>query len=294
MRNEGNGWPWFTRLCTDYVFFKLDWEKYYGEQSQLISQAELVRQFRENCMSEKTAKRLKGASSMVEAWDMMDDFYYVTKGLMVEFQGLAVIKKHHFERQHDHYFLIQYSISAADEARQGHLLLVFANIEEMLRALPQRERTLWWEAWGHMGSKDLGSTFSAFVEERLDWSLGQMTGVGADCVKPTLMLTKNHKQDDGAGYSKRVKRGDGHEVGVRNPRAVRSPAWSNTVRPGGHAGRRDVTTTVNFGDKPTGCLSIAATRRMADLFANGHPEAPRVPRHRAYTDDATTRTGETN
>jgi hypothetical protein len=49
-------------------------------------------------MSEKTAKHLKGAGSMVEAWAMMDDLYYVTKGLMVEFQGLAVIKKHHFER----------------------------------------------------------------------------------------------------------------------------------------------------------------------------------------------------
>jgi hypothetical protein len=33
---------------------------------------------------------------------------------MVEFQGLAAIKKRHFERQHNHYFLIQYSISAAN------------------------------------------------------------------------------------------------------------------------------------------------------------------------------------
>ncbi len=65
MRDEINGWPWFSGLCTDYVSFKLDWEKYHGEQPRLMSQAELV-------------------------------------------------------------------------ARQGHLLLVFANIEEMLRALPQR------------------------------------------------------------------------------------------------------------------------------------------------------------
>jgi hypothetical protein len=210
---------------------------------------------------------------------------------MVEFQGLTAIKKRHFERQHDHYFLIQYSISAAYEARQGHLLLVFANIEEMLRTLPQREKTLWWEAWGHMGSEDLGSTFSAFVEERLDWSLAQMTGAGAECAKPTLTPTKNHKQDDGAGYSKRVKRGDSHEMGTRNPRAVRSPAGRNTVRPGGHAGRKDASATVNFGDKPTGYLSIAATGGMMNRFADGHPEAPRFPRHRPYAGDATTRPG---
>jgi hypothetical protein len=244
-------------------------------------------------MGEKTAKRLEGASSMTEAWTMLDDFYYVTKGLMVEFQGLAAIKKRHFERQHNHYFLIQYSISAADEARQGHLLLVFANIEEMLRALPQREKTLWWDAWGHMGSRDLGSTFSAFVEERLDWSLAQMTGAGASGAKPTLTPTKNHKQDDGAGYSKRVKRGDGHEMAVRNPRTTRSPAERNTVRPGGHAGRRDISATVNFGDKPAGYLPIAATRGNANRLAGSHPEAPRFPRHRAYADDTTFRPGGT-
>jgi hypothetical protein len=117
-RGKGKGWPWFTGLCADYVYFKLDWEKYNGEQPQPMFQVELVQQFREDCLSEKTAKRLKGASAMTEAWAIMDDFYYVTKGLMVEFQGLATIKKRHFERQHDHYFLIQLSISAADEAQE--------------------------------------------------------------------------------------------------------------------------------------------------------------------------------
>jgi hypothetical protein len=50
-------------------------------------------------MNEKTAKHLKWSSSMAEAWAMLDDLYYVTKGLMVEFQGLAVIKKRQFEQQ---------------------------------------------------------------------------------------------------------------------------------------------------------------------------------------------------
>jgi len=225
---------------------------------------------------------------------MLDDVYYVAKGLMVEFQGLAAIKKRQFERQYDHYFLIQYSISAADEARQGHLLLVFANIEEMMRALPQREKTLWWDAWGHMGSRDLGSTFSAFIEERLDWSLAQMTGAGTSGAKPTLTPIKNHKQDDGAGYSKRIRRGDGHEMGVRNPRTVRPPAERNTMRPGGYTGRRDISATVNFGDKPAGCFPTASMRGMADRFAGGHPEAPRFPRHGAYADDATFKLGGTS
>ncbi len=85
-RGEGKGWLWFTGLCADYVSFKLDWEKN-GEQPQPTSQVELVRQFREDCMTGKTAKHLKEASSMTEAWAIMNDFYYVTNGL--EFQGLA-------------------------------------------------------------------------------------------------------------------------------------------------------------------------------------------------------------
>ncbi len=80
-RGGGKGWPWFTGLCADYVSFKLDWEKYNGEQPQPTSQVELVRQFREDCMSGKTVRHLKEASSMTEAWAIMDDFYYVTKGL---------------------------------------------------------------------------------------------------------------------------------------------------------------------------------------------------------------------
>jgi hypothetical protein len=101
------------------------------------------------------------------------------------------------------------------------LLLTFANIEEMLRALPQCEKTLWWEAWGHLGSRELGSTFAAFVEEQLDWSLAQMTGVGMGSAKPAHASAKNHKQDDGAGYSKHVKRGGSQEAGIQNPRVVR-------------------------------------------------------------------------
>ncbi len=77
MREESDGRPWFSGLCADYASFKLDWEKYYGEQARSMPQAELVQRFGENCMNEKTAKHLKGASSMAEAWTMLDEVYYV-------------------------------------------------------------------------------------------------------------------------------------------------------------------------------------------------------------------------
>ena len=121
-----------------------------------------------------------------------------------------------------------------------------------------------------------------------------MTGTGASGAKPTITPTKNHKQDDGAGYGKRIKKGDGHEMGVRSPRTIRSPAERNTARPGRHAGRKDVPATVNFGDKPAGRWPTAALRGVVDRFAGGRPEAPRFPGYRAYADDAISGPGGAN
>jgi hypothetical protein len=45
MKEGSNGWPWFSGLCAGYASFKLDWEKYYGEQTRSMPQAELVQRF---------------------------------------------------------------------------------------------------------------------------------------------------------------------------------------------------------------------------------------------------------
>ncbi|MFN9897732.1 MAG: hypothetical protein ACK55Z_02815, partial [bacterium] len=71
-------------------------------------------------------------------------------------------------------------------------------------------------------------------------------------------------------------------MGVRNSRTVRPPAERNTVQPGGHAGRKDASATVDFGDKPAGCLPTTALRGVTDRFAGSRPEAPRFLRYRAY------------
>jgi hypothetical protein len=48
-----------------------------------------------------------------------------------------------------------------------------------------------------------------------------------------------------------------------------------------------VTTTVNFGDKPTGCIAIAAIRETAERFGGDYPEASWFLKYRTYVDDAT-------
>ncbi len=48
-----------------------------------------------------------------------------------------------------------------------------------------------------------------------------------------------------------------------------------------------VTTTVNFGDRPAGCIAIAATRETARMFDGGKDNAARFLTERTYVDDAT-------
>ncbi len=44
-----------------------------------------------------------------------------------------------------------------------------------------------------------------------------------------------------------------------------------------------ITTTVNFGDKPAGCIAIAAARETADRFGAEFPEAAWFLKFRTYS-----------
>jgi hypothetical protein len=48
-----------------------------------------------------------------------------------------------------------------------------------------------------------------------------------------------------------------------------------------------VTTRVNYGDRPAGCIAIAAVRETADRFGTGRETAAWFLKNRTYVDDAT-------
>jgi hypothetical protein len=48
-----------------------------------------------------------------------------------------------------------------------------------------------------------------------------------------------------------------------------------------------VTTRVNYGERPAGCIAIAAVRETADRFGKGRETAAWVLKNRTYMDDAT-------
>ncbi len=47
-----------------------------------------------------------------------------------------------------------------------------------------------------------------------------------------------------------------------------------------------VTTKVNCGDRPAGCMDMAAVRKTAERFGLGREEAPQFLKKRTYVDDA--------
>jgi hypothetical protein len=72
---KNGGWPYFDGTFTGYPAFKRKWQSYYRNHHQLTPQRELVQLFRENCLHEKTADRLKRAESMAAAWVVLDTLF---------------------------------------------------------------------------------------------------------------------------------------------------------------------------------------------------------------------------
>jgi hypothetical protein len=144
---KNGGWPYFDGTFTGYPAFKRKWQSYYRNHHQLTPQRELVQLFRENCLHEKTADRLKRAESMAAAWVVLDTLFddplQFTKDLMGDILAYAKMKDYEYEKLFDYYSMLQYTIDEADKANRGTMFLIAFNIDEMARPLPPREEELW-------------------------------------------------------------------------------------------------------------------------------------------------------
>jgi hypothetical protein len=133
-----------------------------------------VQLFRENCLHEKIADRLKRAESMAAAWIVLDTLFddplQFTNDLMGDILAYAKMKDYEYEKLFDYYSMLQYTIDEADKANRGTMFLIAFNIDEMSRLLPPREEELWRRAKRRVQPEDLGPAFVAFLQERFEWS----------------------------------------------------------------------------------------------------------------------------
>jgi hypothetical protein len=126
---------------------------------------------------------------MPAAWAILDTFYddpmQFARDLMQDIQAVHKIKENEFDRLLEYYILLQGHIAEADKADQGDMLLIPANIEEMMQALPLREEMLWREEQANVHPRDYGYSFSLFVDARIRWTIAQVAGSKKTLPKPT-------------------------------------------------------------------------------------------------------------
>jgi hypothetical protein len=149
------GWPYFDGMFRDYPAFKRKFESFLMNYHRGTPTRELFQQFREMCLPEKIAARIKSAETMENAWIRLEAWFadksLFIKDLMQDIRSVIPIKDGDNERLMDYYVMLQAHIAEARNVDALDMLLIPANVElkresgERLRAgcLPRTGHGTW-------------------------------------------------------------------------------------------------------------------------------------------------------
>jgi hypothetical protein len=116
---------------------------------------ELFQQFREMCLPEKIAARIKSAETMENAWIRLEAWFgdksLFIKDLMQDIRSMTPIKDGDDERLMDYYVTLQAHIAEAQNADALDMLRIPANVELMVLPLTAWEKRVWREAQDRRG-----------------------------------------------------------------------------------------------------------------------------------------------
>jgi hypothetical protein len=128
----------------DYPTFKRKFESFQMNYHRGTPSRELFQQFREMCLPEKIAARIKSAETMENAWIRLEawfgDMSLFIKDLMQDIKSVAPIKEGDDERLMDYYVMLQAHITEARNADVLDMLLIPANVELMVLLLTAWEK----------------------------------------------------------------------------------------------------------------------------------------------------------
>jgi hypothetical protein len=182
---KNGGWPYFDGTFKEYPSFR-KFRTYQANYHQATPQRELAQMFRENCLPDKIALRVRKAEDMLTTWRIMDAVYYnplaIIKDLMQEIKAVPEFREDDSEKMMEYYMLLQSHIAEADKADVGAMLLIPANIADMTRILPYAEGKRWRDQLGRIHLLDIGNGFSNFVDRRLEYTTTQV----ANCERLVL------------------------------------------------------------------------------------------------------------
>jgi hypothetical protein len=176
IRNSGRstrnpGWPYFDGIFRDYPAFKRKFASFRANYHRGTPTQELFQQFREMCLPEKIAAKLKMAETTETAWVRLDAWYrdqgLFIKGLMQDIKNVTPIKDVDDERLMDYYLMLQSHIAEARSAGLLKMLLIPANVEMMVLPLFTWEKRVWREVQDRIPAEDRAWYMEEFVEDRL-------------------------------------------------------------------------------------------------------------------------------
>jgi hypothetical protein len=170
IRNSGRSmrnahWPYFNGTFRDYPAFKRNFASFRANYHRGTPTQELFQQFREMCLPEKIAAKLKTAETMETAWLRLDAWFgdqgLFIKDLMQDIKNVTPIKDGDDERLMDYYVMLQSHIAEARNAGLLEMLLITANVEMMVLPLsawesgerlkvdypPKTEHGSWRNSW---------------------------------------------------------------------------------------------------------------------------------------------------
>jgi hypothetical protein len=143
-------------------------------------------------MSKEIARYSGIGGTMAKAWAKLDRIYRNDRlfcaELRQEIQACPRIEEEEYEKQLDHYVLIQNNIDEADKENLGDLFLDLDGIEEITQAFPSREKSLWRGIQEHMQPWEHGAAFTAFVSDRLQWTTDRISEIRCQQLRRTLPM----------------------------------------------------------------------------------------------------------
>jgi hypothetical protein len=142
IRNSGRstqnvGWLYFDGTFRDYPAFKRKFAFFRANYHRGTPTRELFQQFRELCLPEKIAAKLKTAETMETSWVRLDAWFgdrsLFIEDLMQDIKNVTPIKDGDNERLMDYYLyvMLQSHIAEARNAGLLGMLLIPANLEMM-------------------------------------------------------------------------------------------------------------------------------------------------------------------
>jgi hypothetical protein len=215
IRNSGRsgwnaGWPYFDGTFRDYPAFKRKFESFQMNYHRGTPTRELFRQFREMCLPEKIASRIKSAEIMENAWIRLEAWFgdksLFIKDLMHDIRSVTPIKDGDDERLMDYYVMLQAHIAEARNADALNMLLIPANVELMVLPLTAWEKRVWREAQGRLPAEDRSWYMDVFVNERLRYAINMMATSERHVLPKATPLHRSQRSPSSEGRGGRYSR----------------------------------------------------------------------------------------